>query len=178
MSLPQRNNIFHQFPNPVFVETGSYRGDGIQAALEAGFEKIISMDVDIDAINFCQDRFDLILRPNQYIELYNKDSGIFLWDIIKDINEKITFWLDAHWQFIGPEPRGPYLFPLLKELDQIARHPIKEHTIIVDDWHIFYPDRVGYSKGAIKDAIWEINRDYKISFIDNPVKDGILVASL
>ena len=178
MSLPPGNNIFHQFPNKVFVETGSYRGDGIQAALDAGFEKIISMDVDKEAIDFCMSRFDIINLNRNDIDLFIEDSGTALLDIIGEIETKITFWLDAHWQFIGPEPRGPHLFPLLRELEQIAKHSIKEHTILIDDWHIFYPDRVGYSKASVKDAIWDINRDYKISFIDNPVKDGILVATI
>lgn len=178
MSLPLDNNIFKDYPNKVLVETGSYRGDGVQAALQAGFKRVISIDNDPQAIQFCINRFDLILRPDERVEMICSDSGVVLWDIIKDIDMPITFWLDAHWQFIGPEPRGPYLFPLLKELGHIAKHPIKDHTIIIDDWHIFYPDRVGYSKEDIKQMLLAINYEYKFTHVDNPVKDGILVAHL
>lgn len=178
MSLPQGNNIFHQFPNPVFIETGSYRGDGIQAALDAGFETIISIDIARENLDFCISRFDLNNRDDMKINLYCMDSGEELSSILDKVSGPITFWLDAHWQFIGKEPKAGYLFPLLKELEQISKHRRNDHTILIDDWHIFYPDRVGYSKEDIKRALYDINGNYKISFIDNPVKDGILVASL
>jgi hypothetical protein len=151
MSLPPNRNIFSEFKgeSKVFIETGSYRGDGIQAAIDAGFKKIISIDSSIEAIEFCVNRFDLMNIHEPDISLIHSDSAISLYDIIKDIKEPILFWLDAHWQFLeGTEP-GKNPFPLLKELDQISKHKRNDHTIIIDDFHIFYPDRVGYSKKDI-----------------------------
>ena len=34
--------VFSKYPNPVFIETGSHTGDGIQFAIDAGFQTIIS----------------------------------------------------------------------------------------------------------------------------------------
>jgi hypothetical protein len=50
---------------------------------------------------------------------------------IKDIDSKITFWLDSHWS--GTPDVGCDLVticPVLEELEQIKQHSIKTHTII------------------------------------------------
>ena len=35
---------FKKYLNPVFIETGSLQGKGIQAAIDAGFQKVISIE--------------------------------------------------------------------------------------------------------------------------------------
>lgn len=181
MSLPPNRNLFAEYPNRIMVETGSYRGDAIQAALEAGFSEVRSIDIDPENTKFCKYRFDLIPRPDQKpapLKLWTGDSSDKLSEMIADINEPVTFWIDAHFQMIEGEDPGQNPFPLLLELEQIGRHPIRTHTIIVDDWHIFYQDRVGYSKQDVKDAILKINPAYRFTMAANPVIDGILIAHL
>lgn len=170
MSLPPSYNLLAKYPNPVYVETGIWRGDSIQQALDAGFKRVIGIDVDPSCIDFCRSRFD----NNPAIELHCGDSAACLRDIIKDIQEPISFLLDAHWQFIeGTEP-GPNPFPLLDEINVIADREFNDIAII-DDWHIFYPDRVGYSK---EDVLVELIRAglNRFSYVANPVIDGILIA--
>jgi hypothetical protein len=62
--------------------------------------------------------------------------------MIKDINEPITFWLDAHYFPLDmyknknhkiSELPGYGKVPLIDELNQIKRHSIKSHTILIDD---------------------------------------------
>jgi hypothetical protein len=180
MSLPQNRNIFAEYKGDtnVFIETGMYRGDGIQSALDAGFKQIISIDNDDQCLFFCMDRFDIDNNWDSGIKFLLADSATTLQNIINKIDEPILFWLDAHWQFIEGTPKGANPFPLLKELEQIAKHNIKSHTIIIDDWHIFYKDRVGYSKNDIKKALFNINPSYKLTFVANPVIDGILIAHI
>ena len=50
-------NNLKSYPNEVFVETGSHRGDTIQRAINAGFSKIYSMDISETYIQFCRLRF-------------------------------------------------------------------------------------------------------------------------
>jgi hypothetical protein len=181
MSLPPNRSLFKEYPNRIGIETGSWRGDGIQAFLDAGFSEVRSIDIDPENTKFCRHRFDLIPRPEgepKPVKLWTGDSAIFLLEIIKDIQEPMTLFLDGHWQFFEGEDPGANPFPLLKELEQIGRHPIKSHTIIIDDWHIFYEDRVGYSKQDIKDALLRINPNYRFTMAANPVIDGILICTV
>jgi hypothetical protein len=178
MSLPPSYNLLAKYLNAYFVETGTYRSDAVAAALDAGFEHIRTIDIDPEAAIFCSNRFWLTKNTHLDIKCFTGDSAEMLWEMIKDIHEPMTVFLDAHWQFFENEEPGANPFPLLKELEQIGRHPIKTHTLIVDDWHIFYRDRVGYSKNDVKNAILQINPAYKFTMAANPIIDGILIAHL
>lgn len=176
---PSRN-LFAEFKgnNRVFIETGSYRGDGIQLAIDAGYEKIISIDLDPEAIDFCKNRFDLFNHPRPDIILRQGDSADCLTTVLEFCNEPITFWLDSHWQMLeGTEP-GNNPFPLRHELAQIYRHQIKQHTILIDDMLIMQPDIVGFSNNEVRKWLMDINPDYKLEYFANPVINNILVAHL
>jgi hypothetical protein len=181
MSLPPSRNLFAEFKgeNRILVETGSWRGDGIQAALDAGYERVHSIDIDEQARHFCMSRFDLIINPDETITLYTGDSAECLYDIIKHINEPITFWLDAHWQFLeGTDPvENPW--PLVLELEQIRMHTMKNHTIIIDDiLMLTHPDVTNWDLDLIKKFITRINPSYKFQLIANPVINNILIATV
>ena len=103
-----------------------------------------------------------------------------LWEMIADIQEPITFWLDAH-RF--PPVEGEKNNPILEELEAIAAHPIKTHTLLIDDingaGHLDF-DYVTLDQITAK--ILEINPDYSIKFADggwfDEVKNNILVATV
>jgi hypothetical protein len=96
--------------------------------------------------------------------------------VIADITEPIVFWLDGH---ISPGYTvGIKDIPLIEELEAIAKHPIKNHTLLIDDvrmmgggmWH-------GLAKQEILDNIYKINPNYTISYEDNiEALQDILVA--
>lgn len=181
MSLPPHFNLLKEYRNEVFVETGSYRGDAIEQALDAGFRKILSFDNDARNIFFCRNRFDLFNEKNplrRMITLVHGDTAHALLDPIMEIDKRMTFWLDAHWQMLeGTEP-GKNPFPLLDELEQIARHPINDHTIIIDDCLIMQWNIVGYDLNLIKTRIEKINPKYKFTMHSNPVINGIMAATV
>lgn len=174
MSMHPTKNYFKEFRNRVFVETGSYRGDAIQLALDAGFEKIISIDIEIENIYFCNSRFTA--EQIEHITLIHCDSAECLYDAIKDIDEPITFWLDSHWQMFEGTDKGKNPFPLRQELKQIEKHKIKTHTILVDDMLIMQNDIVGYDKSNIEWLLLKINSKYKFEYRANPVVNNILIA--
>lgn len=179
MSLPPNKNLLAQYPNRWFVETGTWRGDAIQEALDAGFKHIRSMDIDPANIEFCESRFDLKRSPKRGIQLYVGDSAEDLWGIIADICEPITFWLDGHCQLFEDEPISDHPFPLLMELQQIAMHPVKNHTILVDDLLILtHPDVTGWEKVDIINAIKQINPAYQFKLMANPVRNNLLIATI
>lgn len=177
MSLPPNRNLLAEHPNRYFVETGTWRSDAVAAALEAGFNHIRTIDIDPEAAVFCSNRFWLKKNRHLDIKCYTGDSADMLAEMIADIQEQITFWLDSHWQLIEDEPAGANPFPLLWELAQIAEHPVKTHTILIDDILMMtHPDVTGWSRKTIEDAILAINSAYKFEYVANPIKNNLLIA--
>lgn len=177
MSMHPTRNLFKEFPNRVFIETGAYRGDGVQLAIDAGFEEIISMDAVSENIQFCHNRFGW--NPDGPIHIVLGDSAEKLCDWLMFYKESITFWLDAHAQYLEDEPEYDNPYPLLAELEQISRHAIRTHTILIDDiLHLTHPDITGWSRETIEEALRLINPDYQFTYYANPVKNNILVAHI
>lgn len=180
-------NLFAEFKcgHKIFVETGSYRGDAIQLAIDAGFEKIISIDCDPANIEFCINRFDLRNKPDDRISLFVGDSVGALPGILEAmVDEPAMFWLDAHAQHLEGEEESENPYPLLEELGIIANEGQPGNTIIIDDMlHLTHPSITGWSRHEIKMAAQLAVRcghtyesEIKIEFFANPVKDSILVA--
>ncbi len=160
--------------NPVFVETGTLYGEGIQTAFLSGFEEIHSIELSPKYFFAAKERYHK--KENIHIHLGN--SGEILYDVIKDIDQPITFWLDA--QFSGWDTAyGGKMTPILDELAQIKKHHIKDHTIIIDDVRQFGTWYFGnITKEQIIDKLYEINPNYSISYMDGFAKDDILVAEV
>lgn len=165
-----KSDTFTRYTNHYFVETGSYKGSGIQAALEAGFEEVYSIEFVKKYFDICSARFKDFYNVN----IVRGDSSKILWDVIKDLDQPITFWLDGH----VPEGGGTDKFsPVMEELEQIKNHPIKNHIILIDDVR----DMGGWAFDnttlqQIIRKIREINPDYTFTFEDGHTKDDILVA--
>lgn len=87
-------NILKKYnKNNIFIESGSYLGDGIICAYNSNmFTQIHSIEIKKNLY----DRLCKKFKPYKNINLYLGDSGELIGDIIKDINEGITFWLDGH----------------------------------------------------------------------------------
>jgi len=169
-----KQEIFKDYPNPVFIETGSYVGDGIKCAISAGFGRIISIEIAEDMHEHCRNRF----KDEIGVELYLGDTPDILPSILKTVNSPCTFWLDAHPS--GEEKTGKIKVPVIKELEIIEQH-MKEtglkHTILIDDMRNF--DKTDGWWGVTKEDIThKINSlgDYNISYADGHVPNDILIA--
>nr|MDN3507408.1 hypothetical protein [Simkaniaceae bacterium] len=148
--------------NRYFVETGTYVGNGFKKALEANFSHIYSIEINKRLYNRYPSRFKKIDLSK--VKLFLGDSSVDLFKMIKDINEPITFWLDAH--CCPARKDGGKNCPLVEELAQIGKHHIKNHTILIDDMHC--AGTVLFDDLTIEDItreIHKINPDYKIKFV-------------
>lgn len=85
-------SIFSENLNKYFVETGTCLGGGVLKALDAGFENIRSVELSERLHNYAKEHNE----GNPQVKLYLGDSTILLWEMIKDIEDPITFLLDAH----------------------------------------------------------------------------------
>ena len=171
--MPTKKQIFSKYTNPYFIETGSFMGDGIQEAVDAEYENIISIELSDKYFNICTSRFS----NKNNVSIIKGDSFKMLPDIISKIDDNITFWLDGH-HTCGDTALGEHWAPLMQELEVIKSHTINTHTIIIDDmrcWEI--PNEVhGFYKEDIFRILNEINPDYEIVYEDGVEKDDILVA--
>ena len=123
----------------------------------------------------CCERFD----KNQNVHIVRGDSSIILYDLIKDINETMTFWLDGHCSE-GDTARGVYYTPLIQELEEIKKHHIDTHTIIIDDLRLWNEDdvKIGFGKNKIIEKIMEINVNYMLIYENGYIDNDILVAKI
>lgn len=167
-------SLFEKYKNEYFIETGTYEGEGILMALNAGFPQVYSIELSPTLHAFCCERF--ISDSNVHILL--GDSTNILPILLKHIDAPATFWLDGHYSG-GSTSKGSQNTPILFELESIKNHPIHTHTILIDDVRCFGTDQfdfIGINEIVLK--ILEINQDYIISFEDGHQENDILVAKV
>ena len=151
---------FHNYRNQYFVETGTNGGGGVLSAIQAGFRNLQSIDNDLAHVKFSR---KLLMRYRN-VKIWHGDSAVLLWEMIKDIPGQITFFLDAH--RFPAEDDGMKNCPLMEELEQIRLHPIKTHTILIDDMNCCSQLAFDYiTKEDLIRKLYEINPQYRISFI-------------
>jgi len=174
--MPLNAQILRQFPNEVFVETGTQRGAGIAAALEAGFEDVRSVELDEGLYNQALKRY----MEDYRVMIFHGDSGEVLGQMMGDIRCPATVWLDAHQVHVRHCGFNRGNCPILRELDVLARHPVTEHTLLIDDYGLFekkFPGSLTITAEDVTVAILEINPWYETRVIDYGPK-GILVAEV
>lgn len=167
------------FLNDTFVETGTFQGETINIIANTNVSKIISLELSDVFFNSCRKRFEN--NPNIFI--YKGNSKYDLYNKIKDIDSKITFWLDSHWS--GTPDVGCDLVticPVLEELEQIKQHSLKTHTIMIDDIRLMNNSDNKYDGFPVKidqilTKLYEINPNYQIKYFDDYcAKNDVLVA--
>lgn len=166
--------VLEKYINPYFIETGTQYGYATAIAIELGFEKIISIELDSKLQENNINTFQNYIS-NGIVNLITGDSLTELIKIIPIIDKPCTFWLDAH---VDKGPLGVKKCPLYEELDAIQSSSIKTHTIMIDDLRIIGNGGWGanVSLNSIKEKIISINPNYKIVLEDGHVPNDILVA--
>jgi len=117
----------NKYKTRTFVETGTYLGDMI-SAMSRHFTEIHSIELFRPLYEKARVRF----AGKDNIHLYFGDSSTGLAYILTKIKSPAVFWLDAHYSG-GNTAQGTKKTPILKELDQIFKHSVKEHIILIDD---------------------------------------------
>jgi len=145
-----------------FVETGTHLGGSVQFSIDLGYEKIFSCEMMEDRYNHCMEKF----QSNDNVNLWLGDSNDCFADMMKNIDQKTCFWLDAHGEGGG--------VPTFEELDLIKQNSIKDHTIVIDDIPVYFSGK----EKKLEEKILSINSNYKIDYYKsiNPVDDYVLAA--
>lgn len=170
--MPIVDNIFQKYKNTEwFFESGTHVGEGVQKALDAGFTNIISVELAPHYYNRCVMRF----KDNDRVHLYLGDTEDLFKELIPKVQEPITFWLDGHNS--GYDTTwGKHESPLMQELEIIKNHPIKTHTLIIDDLRCWEKPHYDFDKGDILTFVKSINPDYIITYENGHIENDILVA--
>ena len=148
-------SIFKDNLNNWYVETGTSMGSSMNEAIEAGFKKLRGIELSNAFYNHCKQYF----TSNKNVILYQGDSTEILWDVIKDIDERITFFLDAHNSGGTTVHNGKGQCEMIEEIEQISLHPIKNHIIMMDDYSAYIAGNT-----VLQDLILKINPEYKFTF--------------
>lgn len=113
-------------PTRQYIETGTYLGDGVKGVL-GHYETIHSIELSEKWFNYNVEQF----KNNQQVKIHHGDSKKVLPELLSNINEPVTIFLDAHYSGMYTE-FGEEETPLLKELDILRKRPYDD-IIIVDD---------------------------------------------
>lgn len=168
--------LYKKYSNRVstIIETGTFAGEGIGRAIESGFKKIYSCDINPQYVENAKIKY---IDKNVIVE--NSESRLFLKKILPNIQERIIIFLDAHSMphdmnnknlGFGEDTikEGVSPCPLIDELEEIKNHPIKNHFILIDDFQCFGTWMFeGLQVNTINNLILSINKDYKPRLFNN-----------
>lgn len=167
------SKVFAKYPNAYFIETGSLLGDGIQMALDAGFQKVYSIELAPHYYEKCRERF----AGNSNVLVFLGDSTYVLPELMKHIHAPATFWLDGHYSWGISSGKGELNSPILAELESIRQSAIKTHTILIDDIRLLGTEHFDYvTLDQLIIKLLEINPNYTITFENGYIENDVLVA--
>jgi hypothetical protein len=150
-----------------FFETGTSEGDSVQAAVDAEFEEIFTVELDKPTYQRAFNRFE----SNQNIHVYNSESVGALKAVLPFIEAPILFFLDAH-----PDCHHE-ITPVLQELDAIKGHKFPV-SIIIDDMRLMGKEKwVHISIPVIMNKLYEIDPSFDIIFEENGHAPGDLLVA-
>lgn len=133
-------NFKYEHDLSTFVETGTFRGEGVEFALDY-FEDVHSIEID----KVFADGVIKMFANEPRASIYNGASVDILSNILPRIDTNILFWLDAHFPGADSrkvaydnEPNMDLRAPLSLELETIFNlRPAHKDVIIVDDLWLY-----------------------------------------
>lgn len=144
--------VLLKYKTNIFVELGSSVGDGVQVALDTGFDTVYTIEKDIKYYNITKNRY--INNPN--VICIHGDSVEELKNVLMSNPVKLTIWMDAH---------NDGSCPILKELDVIRMFSKNNNNILIDDMRMFGKREHEFiTSEEIIRSIKDINVNYAISY--------------
>ena len=120
-----------RYATPILVETGTYRGDMIEAQRKH-FRRIYSIELGEELAAAARRRF--AARP--HVTILQGDSAERMGDVVPQLDDRALFWLDGHYSG-GVTARGELECPIWGELDAIFADNAQGHVLIIDDARCF-----------------------------------------
>lgn len=184
--MPLPNGLLERFAAPLapehrfFIETGTHRGDGIQAALDAGFDTVYSCDVSAFAYGWASHRFR---EHRDKVHLFLLDSRNFLKQVLRFADPDAVVFLDAHWcggngEMEGNDGGDQQDNPLTAELHAIYKAG-KTPTLLIDDRRLMGSEAGWPTEAEVRERVHRISAAYTFETADSSTfADDILVATI
>ena len=147
-----------------FVETGTYLGEMVEA-VKSRFREIYSVELSPELAARAREKF----AADENVHIVEGDSAEALPGILEKIDAPCLFWLDGHFSG-GVTAQGPLDYPIIQELEHIARHPVRGHVILVDDARLFLGTAEAPAKEQVVGAIMRVNPRYAVEERDDIIR--------
>lgn len=151
-----------KFGMRVFVETGTYLGDMVNAVRKT-FGVVYTIELSKDL----HERATQWFSDYGHIHLLQGDSGTVIKDLCLKIDSPCLFWLDAHYSG-GITAQGDIDTPIIAELESIFRRPYKD-VILIDDARCFIGEDQYPTIEFVENFVGQKRPGYKVY-----VKDDII----
>ena len=150
LKITPRNiiNVLKKNIAGAYLETGFASGNSAKFALDLGFKKVISIEIDKESVTKGREKFHKFIESNK-LELIHGESSIELEKVLKKYMDVSVIFLDAH------DGNHSFNAPLEKELDVIKKYYNKQ-IIIIDDFQ-----KIKYNKLNPDINYWGKKNDYK-----------------
>ena len=168
-------NVINKYLSPYFFETGTANADAVRLALEVGFEKIFTIEIDKKLYSENIRKYKKEIDEGR-VFMFLGDTFKLMPEIIQNhIDKPCTFWLDAHQDF---GPGGVKKCPLIEEIEYIKKSK-HDHILLIDDRRMFGKWwGEGIDENTIIDKIKELNPNYSIFYEDGHIPDDIIAAKI
>ena len=132
-AIKQKNirDYRERFGLDVLVETGTFKGDMIQA-MRGDFRKLYSIELADHFHEAAVERF----KSDPSIEILHGDSGQVMSELVPKLDGPALFWLDGHYS-AGNTARGDKDTPVMEELGHIFARQDLRCVILIDDARCF-----------------------------------------
>lgn len=146
----------------VWFEMGSLNGNGIQTALDAGYKKVISVEIVKHYYDICCERFKNEIEEGK-VEVLLGDAEELI-HVCKDIKERIVFFIDAHFdetqinyyeEETPPESRrsmAPDILGTFQRIFALNREP--RDIYIIDDFDTLMSGEAPWAETTRSDDIF------------------------
>ncbi|MDN3584402.1 hypothetical protein [Mucilaginibacter flavus] len=145
-----------QFNYDLFIETGTYMGDMVEAQ-KKNFKEIISIELGEKLYSDAVYRF----KNDKHVKILQGDSGDILAKLCADIDRPAIFWLDGHYSG-GITAMGKKECPIFEELSAILSAKPFNHILLIDDARLFVGANDYPTLEKLNDFITEYNLSAKI----------------
>jgi hypothetical protein len=128
-------DLFAEIDGATFIETGTYVGGGVGAALAAGFKRVHSVEAVEEYYRRCSEKYRNEIAAGSVV-LHHGGSEAVLPRLLPSIPGPRVFWFDAHFQadarFQASQPVSDC--PLAAEVEALCRSgPHPSDVVLIDD---------------------------------------------
>ena len=114
-----------------YIETGTYYGLNLEEVVEE-YKQIYTIEIEKKWVEYNEEKFE----DKNNIQIIEGDSSVKLPELCSEIEEGVTFFLDAHYSGEGTGYKEK-TSPIIKELESIFYRKNNKDIILINNLRIF-----------------------------------------